>query len=374
MIKKKVLTEEQIAEKLDYLRKQRDGLIVGEYRNYLYKLYCDFLRKYKPKMFVFENVDVACRINTYNDVTASYKWYSYRMSGMLIGRMTTLQENSTDVDPRGIVTINNVKITIGEWANYTYIWDDSLSKGCQRVEPGYAYDGVDVSKYPDAEIETIGFNTIIGENYMIQDNAKSNGSGKSSIFEALIWCLTGETIRGNKDVVNHNTEEGTEVTLSFTCDGCKYVISRYKEHKKNKNNLFINVNGEDKSGKGIRDSEKILESYLPELTASLIGSVIVLGQGMPSRFTNNAPSSRKEVLEKLTNSDFMIEDIKRRIQIRKTNLNTNLREVEDETLQLNTKINDELDVYTGKIKKFKALPGSMADNYAVRVTSIIREE
>lgn len=39
MIKKKVLTQEQIAEKLDYLRKQRDGLIVGDYRNYLYNLY-----------------------------------------------------------------------------------------------------------------------------------------------------------------------------------------------------------------------------------------------------------------------------------------------------------------------------------------------
>lgn len=39
MIKKKVLTQEQIAEKLDYLCKQRDGLIIGDYRNYLYKLY-----------------------------------------------------------------------------------------------------------------------------------------------------------------------------------------------------------------------------------------------------------------------------------------------------------------------------------------------
>ena len=51
------------------------------------------------------------------------------MCGMLIGRMDTLQEGTTDVDPRGIVTLTNVDITIGEWANYTYIWDDSLSKG-----------------------------------------------------------------------------------------------------------------------------------------------------------------------------------------------------------------------------------------------------
>jgi len=43
-------------------------------------------------------------------------------------------------------------------------------------------------------------------------------------------------------------------------------------------------------------------------------------------------------------------------------------------IRLNTKIDDELDVYVGNIKKFKALPGSASDKYAVRVTSIIREE
>lgn len=39
LIKKKVLTQEQIDKKLEYLRQQRNGLIVGDYRNYLYKLY-----------------------------------------------------------------------------------------------------------------------------------------------------------------------------------------------------------------------------------------------------------------------------------------------------------------------------------------------
>lgn len=43
-------------------------------------------------------------------------------------------------------------------------------------------------------------------------------------------------------------------------------------------------------------------------------------------------------------------------------------------IKINTKIDDELDVYVGKIKKFKALPGTASDKYAVRVTSIIREE
>lgn len=43
-------------------------------------------------------------------------------------------------------------------------------------------------------------------------------------------------------------------------------------------------------------------------------------------------------------------------------------------IRLNRKVDDELDVYVGNIKKFTALPGSSSDAYAVRVTSIIREE
>jgi flagellar motor switch protein FliM len=43
-------------------------------------------------------------------------------------------------------------------------------------------------------------------------------------------------------------------------------------------------------------------------------------------------------------------------------------------IKLDTKVEQELDVFVGNIKKFTALPGSSGDAYAVRVTSIIREE
>lgn len=43
-------------------------------------------------------------------------------------------------------------------------------------------------------------------------------------------------------------------------------------------------------------------------------------------------------------------------------------------IKLNRNISDELDVYVGNIVKFKALPGTTTDNYAVRVTEIYREE
>lgn len=43
-------------------------------------------------------------------------------------------------------------------------------------------------------------------------------------------------------------------------------------------------------------------------------------------------------------------------------------------IRLDTKVDEELSVYVGSIKKFTALPGASGDDYAVRVTSVIREE
>ena len=43
-------------------------------------------------------------------------------------------------------------------------------------------------------------------------------------------------------------------------------------------------------------------------------------------------------------------------------------------IKLDSKVSDELNVYVGNIKKFTALPGSSSDAYAVKVSTIIREE
>lgn len=43
-------------------------------------------------------------------------------------------------------------------------------------------------------------------------------------------------------------------------------------------------------------------------------------------------------------------------------------------IKLNSKIGQELDIFVGNLKKFKALPGSFKESYAVRVTSVLREE
>ncbi len=43
-------------------------------------------------------------------------------------------------------------------------------------------------------------------------------------------------------------------------------------------------------------------------------------------------------------------------------------------IKIDRQYEDELDIYVGNILKFKALPGSASENYAVKITKIIREE
>lgn len=189
-------------------------------------------------------------------------------------------------------------------------------------------------KHAEIDLDVSGYTFIKGINNNPNDLATSNGSGKSTVFEALSWCLTGETIRGTKEVKRIGTEdkESCIVTVKFSVDGSNYVVCRQSSPSK----LYLTVDGVDVSGKGIRDTEIKLKEYLPDLTTSLLGSVVVLGQGLPMRFSNNSPSGRKEVLEKLSKSDFMIQDLRNRISTRKKELDDKIRSQEDEALKLNT--------------------------------------
>lgn len=200
-----------------------------------------------------------------------------------------------------------------------------------------------------------GIVIINGKNECETDHAISNGSGKSSLFEAVLWCLTGETVRGIKDVVCKYGNDGSCVTLSFSIDDDQCVLVRTKNHSKYKTNLFLQINGEDKSGKGIRDTETILKNILPDLSASLIGSVIILGQGLPHKLTGNTPSGRKEVLEKLSKSDFMIEDIKQRVEKRKVFLENEKTKLDLENSSLEGQKSVNINILETKKEKLKQL-------------------
>ena len=83
----------------------------------------------------------------------------------------------------------------------------------------------------DLEFNNDGFIRVSGINENPLDNAGSNGSGKSSLWEAIIWAITGETIRGTKQIVNIYGEDGCFVDIEFYIDNKRYQLIRSKDHK-----------------------------------------------------------------------------------------------------------------------------------------------
>ena len=55
----------------------------------------------------------------------------------------------------------------------------------------------------------------------------SNGSGKSSIFDAILWMLFGTTLRGTTNIGNNLTNNDTISRLKFTLDDDEYTIYAY---------------------------------------------------------------------------------------------------------------------------------------------------
>lgn len=216
----------------------------------------------------------------------------------------------------------------------------------------------------DINLTEGGFILVSGVNRCAQDLAKSNGSGKSSVWESIIWCLTGDTLRGSKSVENINTQGGTLVSLDFSIDDISYKVTRTKNHEKYKTNLFFEVNGKDCSGKGIRDTEKILKEYLPEIDSGLISSVIILGQGLPARFTSNTPSGRKEMLERMSKSDYMIQELKNRVSKRRVEVDKMKRDAEDRRLSLSTTLSNvrkTVDETRAKLDSFPDVKGQQIE-------------
>lgn len=193
-----------------------------------------------------------------------------------------------------------------------------------------------------------GYCLIEGKNHNPSDRALSNGSGKSSIISAISWVLTGQTIQNiSTNIENINSTGGCFVELTFNVDSDEYVVTRYKNHETFKTDLKITINGEDKSGKGIRESSNLLAQYLPELSSQLLTSVILLGQGLPNSFTKNTPSGRKDLLENLTKSNFMIQDVKDRISKRYNYLTEKDRDFEKNILEIDTS----LEIYNNELIK-----------------------
>lgn len=146
-----------------------------------------------------------------------------------------------------------------------------------------------------------------------EEKATSNGSGKSSIFEAIVYALFEETSSGEKDVENRIIGDGFNIKLDFSIDDVEYTI--YRESKKGKASVIIYKNNEDISARNKSDTNKLIISLL-NISKDIFLDSIFLSQNANTNLASLTPTARKERLEILTNTDETINIFKEKIKNR----------------------------------------------------------
>ena len=202
-----------------------------------------------------------------------------------------------------------------------------------------------------------GLTLVQGFNHFKDDNARSNGSGKSSIFEAIYWTLTGSTIRGTKDVVNKNYSSGCSCSLTLEYNGDKFVIVRSRGHEIHGTSLRLWINDEDKSGKGIKETENLISTSLDMVDSTVISSVVILGQGLPSKFTSYGASSRKQLLESMSKLSDTLDVLNTKLSIRNSQLSDQLRGLQDKINQHQSSIRTYQSMISSKTERMEKCSG-----------------
>lgn len=195
-----------------------------------------------------------------------------------------------------------------------------------------------------------------------EENTLSNGSGKSSIFEALYFSLFGRTTSGITNVTNrYSGSKSYKLVLEFSLDGVEYKITR------DGTKVSILQNGEDISRRNKSDTDTFIRDDILKISPDIFLNIIYLAQGFKSRLSALTAGGRKDQIEEIIGTAEITENFRLEMQSMKEKLNNELNETNNKisynqgTLQqINTNINN-YNLEIERIKKEKENQPSKED-------------
>lgn len=153
-----------------------------------------------------------------------------------------------------------------------------------------------------------GVHLIKGVNFdMGVEGEESNGAGKSSIMDALLWALFGELNRPDgkvNSVINQAAGSQCSVALEFEHEGKQVQINRYRKYSFLDDNGKLEkpvsgvswwLDGKEMSAAKSKETQRELEEYLP-VSVTVFKHAIQVGQGMPDRFLDLSESAKQDIL------------------------------------------------------------------------------
>ncbi len=186
-------------------------------------------------------------------------------------------------------------------------------------------------------------------------SATSNGSGKSSIVDALLWALYGITTRGYEgdEVIHLITSKNCLVTVTMEQDGVPWVVRRSRKHDHYKTSLRLIHAGVDISAGTIAQTQEQIDRALG-MQASSFAATVIFGQTQAYRFSQLTDGEQKAILdEALGTEQYALACAVARDEAQK--LRRDLEQLEDAQKWHSdavAKAQKDIDLYTEETKEF----------------------
>ena len=183
------------------------------------------------------------------------------------------------------------------------------------------------------DLDRQGLNLVLGKNNDSQ-NFDSNGSGKSSLFEAIIWCLFGTPLRdlAVDEVVRKDQDSATVSVELDPEDGSGNVTIR-RLRLRNKRTVVEAITSTGAQlfpANNNIDFQKELNLYLGMDYKTFINSVY-FGKGLTKFFMSSTDAERKDLLDtilQVVSFDEALERAKARNKIAEGKYQRILNEIE----------------------------------------------
>ena len=149
-------------------------------------------------------------------------------------------------------------------------------------------------------LDNRGLILIEGKN-LSSSKFESNGSGKSSLLEPIVYAIYDTTSKGIKadGVVNRHIGKNTVVILEGRKGDDLYRIERYRKHYKHKNKVRFFVNDQEITEKSAADTNAAIQKVVGMDYGTFINSIMFSQGSGAGRFAIATDKEKKEILENL---------------------------------------------------------------------------
>lgn len=157
--------------------------------------------------------------------------------------------------------------------------------------------------HKSSEVDFSLFNSALLVGSVDGDYSRSNGSGKSSVMEGILWCLYNKSRSTTMDDVITWGENKCEVSLQFSHGESQYLVKRTRMRNNSTSTVDLSTMGEDGKWKSLSGStsgetnDRIVN--LLKIDYKTFVNSAYFRQNDISEFATSEASKKKEILKSI---------------------------------------------------------------------------